>query len=95
MRQRLCIQPVWLSWRMAASMIGMPVWPSPVEPVLVVLPGKRRALLAVGAIGLFREMEQAPAGRTRATQFLFPHGDGLRLLLAAGLLPRILGQRQA
>ena len=25
MRQRLCIQPVWFSWRMAASMIGMPV----------------------------------------------------------------------
>ena len=23
--KRLCIQPVWLSWRMAASMIGMPV----------------------------------------------------------------------
>ena len=25
MRQRLCIHPVWFSWRMAASMIGMPV----------------------------------------------------------------------
>ena len=28
MRQRLCIQPLSFSWRMAASMIGMPVRPS-------------------------------------------------------------------
>ena len=28
MRQRLCIQPLWISWRMAASMIGKPVRPS-------------------------------------------------------------------
>ena len=27
MRQRLCIQPLALSWRMAASMIGRPVSP--------------------------------------------------------------------
>ena len=69
---------------------GLPLLPE-VEPVLVVLPGEAAPLLAVGAIGEFREMKQSLLVKLAPAQLLLPHCNGLQVLLAAGLLTGVLG----